>query len=138
MTLVDNHESDRIFTELCAKYTHEGDPAFGDDIPVNFDLIAKWSRRCEMSELDLLDSLAVRLARSFAQDEVTFGLGDAIANDLYGVCLDDRVGDFPAVFWAVFEAFDAGEFQRSSDLSDDPVSEHTMPMIKELLARLDN
>ncbi len=127
----------RCFRDLCGKYTRDGDPAPADNVAVSFGLIEGWAQQCGVPTRSLLDSLAIRLARGFAEGELTYGLGDAIANDLYGVCIDNRIGDFPAIFWSVFEAFDAGEFHRSTDKSDDPVLEHTMPMIRDLLASID-
>lgn len=132
MELIDKH-----FNQLCAKYTSDGDPSPGGDVPVNFDLIDDWAWRCGISIHGLLDEFAVRLARKFDLGEFTFELCDAVANDLYGICLNKRLFEFPPLFWEVFGAFDAGEFHRKSDRSDDPVGEHTIPMIKEILAKVE-
>lgn len=66
---------------------------------------------------------------------------DGIMNDLWGSVLDSIAGrpensvPVPYPFYDVFEAFDAGEYHRKTDKSDNPVAEHTDPMIAELLAK---
>lgn len=42
----------------------------------------------------------------------------------------------PDLFWQVFSAFDAGEFHRREDKSDDPVAEHTEPAIADIVRSL--
>ncbi len=133
MELIDIH-----FHQLCAKYTSGGDPAPGDDVPVDFDLIDEWAWRCGISVFRFLDEFAVRLARKFDRGELSFEFCDSVINDLYGVCVSSRLSNFPRLFWKVFEAFDAGEYHRASDKSDDPVSEQTVPLIKELLVEFDS
>jgi hypothetical protein len=126
---------DVYFRKLCTKYTGEGDLAHDDPIAVDFDLIDEWAWRCGVPIRSLLDEFAIRLAGEFSVDELSFELCDAVVNDLFGVCTHQRLGDFPPLFWEVYEAFDAGEFHRTPDQSDDPVANHTVPMIEEFLKK---
>jgi hypothetical protein len=126
---------DQYYQRLCAKYNADGAPAPEDGVSVNFDLIDDWAWRCGMSVGHFLDECAIRLARCFAAGELSFDFCDAVVNDLYGVCVHKRLMNFPIEFWQVYEAFDAGEFHRSADQSDDPIAEHTIPMIWKFLTK---
>lgn len=126
---------DRYFGLLRAKYTIDGDDMPGDDISVNFDLIDDWAWRCGLSVRRFLDEIAIRMARGFDCGEFSYEFCDAVVNDLYGVCVHERMQEFPPLFWEIYEAFDAGEYYRKPDQSDDPVAEHTIPMIKATLAK---
>ncbi len=58
-------------------------------------------------------------------------------NDLWraalsGLAQSDEF-EIPFPFYDVYEAFDAGEYHRKEDRSDDPVADFTDPMISELL-----
>ena len=125
---------DRFFKLLRSKYADDGEPASNDDVPVDFEMIDDWAWRCGIAPSVFLDEIALRLARAFDAREFSFELCDAVVNDLFGVCFHDRLAEFPRKFWEVYEAFDAGEFHREADESDDPVNEHTRPMIEEILS----
>lgn len=87
----------------------------------------------------MLDAVSLRLARRYADGQLSFELADAIANELYvlPIAYSARTDNFwPPLFWEIYLAFDSGEFHRTHDRSDDPVAEHTAPAIQALLARL--
>lgn len=125
---------EQTFEFLCAKYASDGEPRPGDSIAVNLELIEIWAAQLEVSSTKLLNRLALQLARKFNEGELTFEFCNSVANDLWWVSLDRRLAAFPTLLDAVFHAFDAGEFHRKPDKSDDPVSEHTVPMIRAILA----
>lgn len=94
--------------------------------------IADWSGRDV--EIAALHDAALAVARGYRDGQLTYEVADAIMNDLWPIFLD-RSSDVVSPFWDVFEAFDAGEYHRCPDRSDDPVVAYTDPMIAELLAR---
>lgn len=94
--------------------------------------LAAWSGR----EVDVaaLHAMALGVARAYRDREIGYEVADAIINDLCGLFLD-MTDDIGPPFWDVYDAFDAGEYHRRADRTDDPVAEHTDPMIAEILAR---
>lgn len=81
------------------------------------------------------DAFARHLAVAFHQRRLPFAFCDAVLNDLETVITmaDDVRSD---LFWRVYLAFDAGEYHRSADKSDDPVAEHTEPTIADIVRSL--
>ncbi len=108
--------------------------------PVQKD-IARWTEGVEAAETALYDSLAAELARGYSERRFSFDFCDVVVNQLYGVMISkqlrERPPQWPKVFWRVFEAFDAGEFYRSADRSDNPVADFTDPEIAEIIRDLD-
>ncbi len=43
------------------------------------------------------------------------------------------VGETPALFWDVFNAFDEGEYYHDIDHKEDPVETYTRPLIAEII-----
>ena len=97
--------------------------------------VALWAAECGGDRLRVYDEFARYVAVGFHNRRLSFAFCDAVVNDLFAVMItaDDLASD---LFWAVFEAFDAGEFHRSDDRSDDPVAEHTEPAIAAIVANL--
>jgi hypothetical protein len=83
----------------------------------------------------LYDAFARYLAVAFHQGKLPFAFCDAVLNDLHTVITmaDDAR---PDLFLQAFLAFDAGEYYRRADGSDDPVAEHTRPAIADIVRRL--
>jgi len=84
-----------------------------------------------------LDALAFRVARAFDDGELDYSPGDAVMNQAWTYCV---VSDLiarrpqPPFMYAVFEAFDLGEFYHPGDSSSvDPVEKYTRPLIREAL-----
>jgi hypothetical protein len=94
--------------------------------------LAAWLGR----EVDVaaLHAAALAVARAYRDRAIGYAVADAIVNDLWCVFLD-KATEIGSPFWDVFEAFDAGEYHRRPDRSDDPVAERTDPMIAEILKR---
>jgi hypothetical protein len=60
-------------------------------------------------------------------------------NDLWGVLIQrhvDKVDRWPDLLYEVYDAFDAGEYHRRPDRSDDPIAEFTNTSIATIVARL--
>lgn len=73
-----------------------------------------------------------RLAYLYHHGRLNYEFCDILINAAYGEWIDHHDTSkvyFPPIFWQVYEAFDAGEYHRKDDKSDDPIAEHTDPMI---------
>ncbi|WP_423141695.1 hypothetical protein ACOYW6_12835 [Parablastomonas sp. CN1-191] len=102
--------------------------------------ISRWTNGVVEREEVLYDGLAALLARGYHERRYSFEFCDIVVNDLYGRMIEKQLQTpppaWPKLFWRVFEAFDAGEFHRQPDKSDDPVAEFTDPEIAEIVRGL--
>jgi hypothetical protein len=87
------------------------------------------------------DKLAIILARKYHDGELDYTTADWFANQFEGELVDlivaiwpKKDGPYPFRWSAVYEAFDAGEFDHFGR-STDPVAEFTKPQIAEFLAK---
>jgi hypothetical protein len=99
--------------------------------------IQRWSASFTGGDVDeLFQAIAEALARGFHRGEIEFELGDFIANGFHWpmVARSNESTPVHPLLWDVFLAFDAGEFSSSGE---DPVQTKTVPMIAEIVARLD-
>lgn len=87
------------------------------------------------------DKLAVIIARKYHEGELDYETADWFANQLEGeltqLVVDNwpkNGGPEPKLWHAVYEAFDAGEFDHFGR-SSDPAAEFTNPQIAEFLAK---
>lgn len=77
--------------------------------------------------------------RSAIATSVSFEFCDAVVNQLWGLLIEkQRSGAFtpPGLFMRVYEAFDAGEYHRTADASDDPIATFTDPQIAAIVRGL--
>lgn len=81
-----------------------------------------------------LHDLALAIARAYQDNVVSYEAADDILNDLWSMFLD-RLPEIWTPFYDIYCAFDAGEWHRRADATDDPVAEFTDPMIAEILLR---
>lgn len=81
------------------------------------------------------DEFARYLVYAFYDKRLSFGFCDILMNNLFALqnTLNDGQSD---PFWAVFLAFDAGEYHRKHDKSDDPVREHKVSAIAKIVGEL--
>ncbi|MEM7213769.1 MAG: hypothetical protein AAF479_18140 [Pseudomonadota bacterium] len=83
------------------------------------------------------EEASLEIARRFHYGWLDYGICDAIMNDLWWLAIyGDEAVSAPPLFLQVFEAFDAGEFYRSSEQTDDPVDQFTRPKISKLLSAI--
>ncbi len=126
---------DGIFDELAARSDDEG-YTIADDADLD-----RWAKNLGVTWLKALDVIGAELARKYHQGVVNYEFGDSLANDLEGILISrhEQLGDgeWPSLFWDVYEAFDAGEFQRPTDGNADPVALYTDPAIADIVANLD-
>ncbi|MDJ0771746.1 MAG: hypothetical protein QNJ12_23370 [Ilumatobacter sp.] len=83
------------------------------------------------------DAIAVAAGRRFLAGELAYDVADALLNAVWVRITDAMVdeGDgfrFPELAYAVYDAFDAGEYDHGDGL--DPVAAHTVPLLREALA----
>jgi hypothetical protein len=94
-----------------------------------------WAESFGGDRRQVYDALARYLAIAFHERKLPFAFCDAVMNDLEAVI--SNADDWrPDLFWSVYLAFDAGEYHRRADKSDDPVAEHTEPAIAEIVRGL--
>jgi hypothetical protein len=96
--------------------------------------IVKMTQDLGLSRSTFFDEIALRLALGFHRNIFDFGFCDQVINELHAV-ITVQDEDRPELFWDIFLAFDAGEYHRKKDLSDDPVEEFTRPQITEILRK---
>lgn len=83
----------------------------------------------------LYEMLAAWLALGFHDGRLGYEVADDIADAFQTLATGER-WDMPPLAWEVYDAFDAGEFHRTGDKSDDPVADHTVPLIAGIVSRL--
>lgn len=94
---------------------------------------------CEVSGLPTakrLETCALELARGYASGSVSYDAGDNLANVLFGFAAQHVV--IPDLLFAVFQAFDAGEFYPDEIRAPSPEERFTRPQIKAILAAHDS
>ena len=89
---------------------------------------------------DLLDHLSYVVASRYSANEIDFEVADAVMNALWVACVsEDFWADYdrtiPPATNAVYLAFDAGEYYRTTDPpGTDPELKYTRPLIDAFLA----
>ncbi len=86
---------------------------------------------------DFYNSVNLAIAEQYQAGLLSYAVCAAIMNDLWSVVLIGLGSNvLPDPFYDIYEAFDAGEYYRTPDKSDDPQSDFTKSMIAEILARM--
>lgn len=80
----------------------------------------------------LFDEIATCLALGFNSSALSFEFCDAVVNDLFGP-VTNTSGLRPQVFWAVYSAFDEGEYYHDNNRNEDSVDVYTRPMIARIV-----
>jgi hypothetical protein len=125
---------DTLLDHLSARGDAAGGPRFSDT-----DL-ARWGGDSEEDIAKFFDKIGREIALAYHSGQVSFSFCDLLVNDLFALVIDRSRNDpqppWPALFYEVYEAFDAGEWHRRDDKSDDPVEEYTNPAIDGIVAKL--
>lgn len=102
------------------------------------DDIEKWATERGLNLTDFLDGFGTEIAKRYHSGALSFEFCDSLVNSLWGELIDRVTKNddvrWPDDFHQVYEAFDAGEFYRLPDQSDDPESDFTKPLIAAFLA----
>ena len=105
------------------------------------DDLLEWSIGQGVTVEDFLDRFGGEIAKSYHARELPYETCDEIVNDLWGLLMQRTAngssGAWPETFYRVYDAFDAGEYHRRADSSDDPIAQFTDPAIAEIVAALD-
>jgi hypothetical protein len=98
--------------------------------------IERWAEIAGSTTRHAYDLIARHLAVGFHESRFPFWFCDAVVHAVIGFVYDDFIQkgeDFPALFYKVYLAFDAGEVGRAGM---DPIEVHTRPMIEEIVRNL--
>ncbi|CAB3760025.1 hypothetical protein GQ57_30515 [Burkholderia sp. MSh2] len=88
---------------------------------------------------DRFDAIAIELARGYHRGQLPYAFCDEVVNLLVGRLYADALVDrdtWPALFWEVYLAFDAGEYFRPGERDIDPVEKYTRPLIEEIVGKV--
>lgn len=90
-----------------------------------------------LNAADFFNSLSIDIAKGFDSGELDFWPANHAMNHIFSFLLEDfaLVGDgyeFPEPAFSIYEAFDAGEWDRGD--GRDPVITYTAPEIKRILS----
>ncbi len=103
------------------------------------DDIATWTGESGETISALLDRLGDEIAKGYHARTLSYEFCDEVMNYLFAelmeALLEDPALPDPALFHQVYDAFDAGEYHRREDRSDDPIAEFTDPAIADIVAR---
>ncbi|MCJ9430508.1 hypothetical protein [Kordiimonas marina] len=106
-----------------------------------YDLLRSYLEDSDTPDQTIFETLAKRVAIAYHDQKIGYEQGDSIMNYLWLECLSEmtkgHLEDIPPVLMEMYEAFDAGEFYRTDDQSDDPVKEHTDPAIARFVEGLE-
>ena len=105
----------------------------GEQTRVDEEDLLRWSNGDVT--LAFQDALALAVARAYHSGRLSYTVCDDVMNDLWWIVMSGRPIRIPPLLREVFEAFDAGEYHRKKDRSDDPVADHTDPWITEIVLR---
>jgi len=90
-----------------------------------------------LNNWDFYNSISLQIAQKYQAGELSYATCDRLMNDLWGAVVSGlphpEEAEIPDPFYDIYLAFDAGEYHRKADRSDDPVADFTNPMISELL-----
>lgn len=110
--------------------------ARGTDEPISHNEIVQWAGT--LDNWSFYNSTALQIARMYNRGELTYEFCDNAMNDLWSAvlaALSPKSDQLPEPFFEIYEAFDAGEYHRRADRSDDPIADFTDPLIAALLTR---
>jgi hypothetical protein len=91
----------------------------------------------QIASASLYNIVAIAIAREFDAEQLTFEDADAAISTVWTTMVQDVANsdaDFPQPAYAIYEAFDAGEYDHGDGL--DPVVTYTRPAVRRILADL--
>ena len=111
----------------------------GDDI---VELFQGYQRESGVCFAAAMDGAMVAVAMSYLRGSLSYSDADSAANKLYTLMLNaagalgrpvavSESDALPRLAWAIFEAFDQGEYDHGDGL--DPVEHYTIPMLQSAL-----
>ncbi|MEI2299754.1 hypothetical protein [Ensifer sp. MJa1] len=85
---------------------------------------------------EFYNAAAIEIARKYHHGALTYRFCDGVMNDLWSAVqagFGSGHNTLPQPVYEVYEAFDAGEYHRAEDGSDDPIADFTDPHIADLV-----
>ena len=80
------------------------------------------------------DAFALHVAKAYMAGELGFEVADRAMNELYSYSYYDADRGMPEIAWAIFNAFDSGEFCHRGDSPDvDPELKYTRAQLAQVL-----
>ncbi|MBK5571827.1 hypothetical protein [Ensifer sp. SSB1] len=104
---------------------------------LTLDDVIRWAGA--LNNWDFYNAAALEIATAYHRGELSYTFCDSVMNDLWGAVQEGfgpGANKVPEPFFEIYEAFDAGEFHRRQDKSDNPVADFTDPLISALVIRL--
>ncbi|MDG6078870.1 hypothetical protein E3U23_06650 [Erythrobacter litoralis] len=122
-----------IFGAIAAKMDDTGVVAISEND------VFQWATQRDQTAGNFLDSFGFELATRFHRGQLSYEFCDEVVNELW-VILIGWIGKplskpWPDTFYEVYDAFDAGEYHRKEDKTDDPVGDFTRPMITQIVRK---
>jgi hypothetical protein len=107
---------------------------------VSADDLAAWAGESDEDEARFFNEIGAEIAKRYNAGELSYEFCDLVVNDLWGLLMKSQLRDpqglWPDTFSEVYEAFDAGEYHRQADRSDDPIAEYTAPAVAAIVDKL--
>ena len=102
---------------------------------IDKDAIDEYAKLESLSPTEALDQIALVVAEKYSEGAWSFDLCDEKMNDVWILMVHEYGNVISDDAATVFEAFDVGEYTRSSDPpGSDPKELYTKPMVSEFLA----
>lgn len=120
-----------FINELQSRYDQTG-----PGLQLSTNDIDRWTEIVGSTTRHAYDVIARHLAVGFHERRYPFWFCDAVVNAVIAFVYDDffqKGEDFPALFYKIYLAFDAGEVGREGM---DPIEVYTRPMIEEIVRNL--
>jgi hypothetical protein len=106
---------------------------------LDFELLERYCAATGVEIQAASNSLALHMATNFLADALDFDECDVAMNSLFSVMASEPYfeitdGAIPALAFAIYRAFDEGEYFHPDDLPDDvPALKYTRPMLEAIL-----
>lgn len=87
----------------------------------------------------VLNELSLAVAEGYLSGTLSYEFYDGVMNGIANAIVDlEMIGEFPQPAYAFYQAFDLGEWVRSSDSLDvDPGEKYTAPTVLEIMRDLE-
>jgi hypothetical protein len=100
---------------------------------VSHEVLQSYAENAAIPASQLLDEVAAFIAKEYSAKRMSFAEADLIINNVWCLAtgLDEEIS---RIIWAVYLAFDGGEYRRSGDGPEvDPELKYTVPAISAFL-----
>jgi len=122
-----------LTADLHGRYLQDdSDAAYEDQRALLFDWLDWLDTRALPEREAAVNGLALHLADGFAGGVFDFRFSSGVVSALWPN-IAVAAPPLPGAFYAVYEAFDAGEYDRGN--GKDPVEAYTRPLIADVLSR---